>query len=240
MAESVPASSPDRQRRRRSATDRVGGRVASYRNERGLKVSELARLVGVSPSLISQIERGQSQPSVSTLFALAESLEVPVDAFFAEHDPNGPALAQVMEERADRLAGADENGPRPGADVRYVVRRADRAAIDIEGGVRWERLTPETLPNVDFLELVYAPGSESHPELYRHPGSEMVLVLSGRLDITVGFERYELHAGDSIHFPSTFPHRYVNPSDSEEARAVTVILHDGERNPAPGAEQRRP
>jgi transcriptional regulator with XRE-family HTH domain len=239
VAKSAPASTgPDRQRRRRSATDRVGARVASYRNERGLKVSELARLVGVSPSLISQIERGQSQPSVSTLFALAESLEVPVDAFFAEHDPNGPALTQVMEDR-DRLASTDDEGRRPGGDVRYVVRRDGRAAIDIEGGVRWERLTPETLPNVDFLELVYAPGSESNPELYRHPGSEMVLVLGGRLDITVGFERYELHAGDSIHFPSTFPHRYVNPTD-EEARAVTVILHDGERNPPASDEQRRP
>jgi mannose-6-phosphate isomerase-like protein (cupin superfamily) len=66
----------------------------------------------------------------------------------------------------------------------------------------------------------------------------MVLVLTGRLDIFVGFERYELGVGDSIHFPSTFPHRYINPGD-EEARAVTVILHDG-GSPPPDGEQRRP
>ena len=51
-------------------------------------------------------------------------------------------------------------------------------------------------------------------------------MLSGRFHIYVGFERYELDEGDSIHFPSSFPHRYVNPTD-EVARAVTVILHDG-------------
>jgi quercetin dioxygenase-like cupin family protein len=63
----------------------------------------------------------------------------------------------------------------------------------------------------------------------------MVLVLSGRFDIYVGFERYELTPGDSIHFPSTFPHRYVNPTD-EVSRAVTVILHDGKRQPPPQAD----
>jgi transcriptional regulator with XRE-family HTH domain len=195
-------------------------------------------MVGVSPSLISQIERGQSQPSVSTLFSLAEALAVPVDAFFAD-EAAGATAAEPAKPGGGRAAETAGRAEEQGADVRYVVRREGRAAIDIEGGVRWERLTPETLPDVDFLELVYPPGSESHSELYRHPGDEMVLVLSGRLDIIVGFERYELGAGDSIHFPSTFPHRYINPTD-EEARAVTVILHDGDRGAAADADQRRP
>jgi transcriptional regulator with XRE-family HTH domain len=183
----------------------LGRRVAAYRADRGLKVSELARRVGVSPSLISQIERQQSQPSVSTLFALAEALEVPVDAFFQEGRSGKPASA--------------------GGDGQYVVRRGERSTIDIEGGVRWERLTPLPLHGVDFLEIVYEPGTESHPQLYRHPGTEMVLVLDGRLDIYIGFQRNELFAGDSIHFPSSLPHRYVNPTD-KETRAVTVLLHD--------------
>jgi transcriptional regulator with XRE-family HTH domain len=236
MAKAATSEAPagERRKRRGDATDRVGGQVAAYRKERHLKVSELARAVGVSPSLISQIERGQSQPSVSTLFSLAEALDVPVDAFFAE-GADGNGTAADPSTRATEPADAS---PETGAGTRYVVRRDGRAVIDIEGGVHWERLTPETLADVEFLELVYAPGAESHSELYRHPGSEMVLVLSGRLDIFVGFERYELAVGDSIHFPSTFPHRYINPGD-EEARAVTVILHDG-ATPPPDGEQRRP
>src|SRR5262245_33701678 len=168
MAKAAQASETARKRKREPAAARVGERVAGYRNERQLKVSELARMVGVSPSLISQIERDQSQPSVSTLFALAEALEVPVDAFFAKDDENG---ASRPRSRATAPRDGAGDAERPDTDVRYVVRRDARAAIDIEGGVRWERLTAETLPDVDFLELVYAPGSESHSELYRHPGS---------------------------------------------------------------------
>ena len=58
--------------------------------------------------------------------------------------------------------------------------------------MRWERLTPTQLDDLEFMELVYAPGAESNSALYRHPGMEMVLVLEGRLTIFVGFDRYEL------------------------------------------------
>ena len=129
--------------------------------------------------------------------------------------------------------------PRQGGG-RYLVRKGNRAAIDIEGGVRWERLTRNTMDHLDFFELIYEPGAQSHPRQYTHPGTEMVLVMRGRLEITVGFERYLLDPGDSMDFPSTMPHRYVNPGE-ETAHAVTVIFYDcpdagdggpGRRHPA--------
>lgn len=206
----------------------ISVRLAAYRTQRGLKVSALAKQVGVSPSLISQIERGQSRPSVTTLFALAEALDVPVDAFFRDAAP--PANVRGITERPAASAPAP-SGPTPG---RYVVRRGDRSVIDIHGGVRWERLTASALDEVEFLELVYEPHAESHAALYRHPGMEMVLVLTGTMVIFVGFERYELGPGDSICFPSTQPHRYLNPTD-ETTRAVSVILFDGGRHGPPSA-----
>jgi mannose-6-phosphate isomerase-like protein (cupin superfamily) len=112
-----------------------------------------------------------------------------------------------------------------------VVRRGGRAVIDIEGGVRWERLTRTTLDHLDFFELRYAPGAQSHPRQYTHPGTEMVLVMTGALDITIGFDTYHLEPGDSIDFPSSMPHRYLNPG-THTTRAVSVILYDC---PAPGA-----
>jgi transcriptional regulator with XRE-family HTH domain len=195
-----------------------------------MRVAELAREVGVTPSLISQIERGQSRPSVSTLFALAQALGVPVDAFFREGgtdfragDRDGDSPAQSPGESAD----VEPPGlalPTP-SEGRYVVRRGTRAVIDIEGGVRWERLTPETLRHLDFFELVYAPGAESNPTLYSHPGTELLLITSGVLQITVGFDSYLLEPGDSMQFPSSMPHKYLNPA-AQTARAVTVILYD--------------
>jgi transcriptional regulator with XRE-family HTH domain len=219
--------------------DGIGECVAEQRRARGMKVSQLARLVGVSPSLISQIERGQSRPSVSTLFALAEALRVPIDAFFSRENVGSPA--EPFEPPVGSPAGEPDSDSEPdeppAGERRYLVRRDARAAIDIEGGVRWERLTPATLDHVEFMELVYGPGSQSHETLYRHPGSEMVLVTSGQLDIYVGFDHFRLKAGDSIHFPSSRPHRYVNAT-REIARAVTVILHD---DPPPSNQrQRRP
>jgi len=201
----------------------IGRRLAAHRGRRGMRVAELAREVGVTPSLISQIERGMSRPSVSTLFAIAQALDVPVDAFFREPPP--PAAAAAQPDAPPGRAGATA-GPAPAAaGGRYAVRRGGRAVIDIEGGVRWERLTRSTLDHLDFFELVYEPGAESHPRQYTHPGTEMVLVMSGCLEITIGFERYLLEPGDSIDFPSSMPHRYMNPS-AQTARAVTVILYD--------------
>jgi DNA-binding XRE family transcriptional regulator/quercetin dioxygenase-like cupin family protein len=202
----------------------IGRRLAAYRGQRGMRVAELAREVGVTPSLISQIERGLSRPSVSTLFAISQALDVPVDAFFREPQQPPGASARPGDAGGARPGGGPGQGPP--ADGRYVVRRGGRAVIDIEGGVRWERLTRSTLDHLDFFELVYEPGAESHPRQFTHPGTEMVLVMSGCLEITIGFERYQLEPGDSIDFPSSMPHRYVNPSSAETARAVTVILYD--------------
>lgn len=205
--------------------DGIGRRLAAHRARRGLRVADLARDVGVTPSLISQIERGQSRPSVSTLFALAEALRVPVDAFFRE----SPRPAAPILELTGSSPAPWAHDARPAGDAeaggRYLVRKGDRAAIDIEGGVRWERLTRNTMDHLDYFELIYEPGAQSHPRQYTHPGTEMVLVMRGRLEITVGFERYLLDPGDSMDFPSSMPHRYVNPGD-ETAHAVTVILYD--------------
>jgi transcriptional regulator with XRE-family HTH domain len=207
----VSDTASTRSSREPSATE-IGARLAAHRARRGMGVSALARAAGVSPSLISQIERGQTRPSVSTLFTLAEALGVAVDAFFRDR----------REPPRDPVAAA----PAPRRGHRHLVRRDERATIDIEGGVRWERLTPARLDHAEFLELAYAPGAESNPDPYRHPGTEMVLVLSGRLDIFVGADRHALEPGDSICFPSTTPHRYLNPT-GQTTRAVTLILPDG-------------
>src|SRR5215472_10721155 len=231
----MPPGGPEAPERAQAGGDLagdIGRRLAAHRGERGMRVAELAREVGVTPSLISQIERGLSRPSVSTLFAIAQALDVPVDAFFREPQPpeagaHAGGLSGPGGPRGPGEAGRSPDGPgqAPPADGRYVVRRGGRAVIDIEGGVRWERLTRTTLDHLDFFELVYEPGAESHPRQYTHPGTEMVLVMSGCLQITIGFERYRLEPGDSIDFPSSMPHRYVNPG-TETARAVTVILYD--------------
>jgi len=212
------------------ATRRIGEQLAHLRGERDLKISDLARRISVSPSLISQIERGQSRPSVTTLFALAQELKVPVDAFFETQAPPEPASGRAPG-RSGTAASAIHTGVWPDRDDgsesgRYLLKHGERPTVEIRGGVRWERLTRAALNDLEFMELVYQPGAESDPQLYRHPGLECVLVTENRLDITVGFEVNHVMAGDSIAFPSSLPHRYTNPTD-RVSRAVTAIVHDG-------------
>ena len=230
-SESSPAADPAV-----DATERIGERLAQLRAARNMKISDLARRISVSPSLISQIERGQSRPSVTTLFALAQQLEVPVDAFFEVQPAAGDAIvppaaaasrpgAAAQAHPADGPVWADSSVGGWDTSGGYLLRHDERPTVNIQGDVRWERLTRTALKDLEFLELVYQPGAESAPQLYRHPGLECVLVTENPLDITIGFDVHQVVAGDSIAFPSSLPHRYTNPTD-KVSRAVTVILRD--------------
>jgi mannose-6-phosphate isomerase-like protein (cupin superfamily) len=92
-------------------------------------------------------------------------------------------------------------------------------------GVTWERLTPGDDPWLDFLAVTYEPGSASCPpdDLMRHGGREYGHIVRGRMLVQVGFETYDLHQDDSIHFDSLTPHRLSNPFD-EPCEAVWVVV----------------
>jgi mannose-6-phosphate isomerase-like protein (cupin superfamily) len=121
--------------------------------------------------------------------------------------------------RASRPAGVDRGGAGP------VQRAAERRAIELESGVRWERLTAWNDTDIEFMEAIYEVGGASSPDgkLVRHSGREFGLVLSGTLNVTVGFEEHVLETGDSISFESTIPHRLHNEGD-EVVRAIWVTL----------------
>jgi transcriptional regulator with XRE-family HTH domain len=177
----------------------IGPRLKEERERAKISQRELARRTGVSPSLISQIESGQSKPSVSTLYALVNELDVSLDEVFAGHGADGH-----VEE------GGTGHIPEPEVDP--VVHPADRHVIDLASGVRWERLTSHQHEAVDFLHVVYDVGGSSSPDdkLMRHAGREYGYVISGTLNVQIGFVEQELGPGDSIAFDSTQPHRLWN------------------------------
>jgi mannose-6-phosphate isomerase-like protein (cupin superfamily) len=97
--------------------------------------------------------------------------------------------------------------------------------IRLATGVRWERMTSSPDPDVDFIWVVYDVGGSSSPDdsFIRHAGREYGLVVSGRLEVTVGFETTVLGPGDSISFDSTTPHRLRNAGD-EPVTGVWVVV----------------
>src|SRR5205807_6160816 len=95
--------------------------------------------------------------------------------------------------------------PRPAPTDKRAETPETRAAITLESGVRWERLTAERDPLVEFLYVVYPVGATSCPEdsLMRHGGKEYGYVIRGRLGVRIGFDEYELGPGASISFDSS-------------------------------------
>jgi transcriptional regulator with XRE-family HTH domain len=192
----------------------LGPRLRVARELRELSARELARRIGCSASLISQIERGVSVPSVGVLYSLATELDTSLDHLLFGAEPRRPT------------------GPAPGPDAPGIVapgivqRAIGRNIIDLASGVRWERLTPGADAMTDFLEVIYSPGGHSTDERrpLRHDGHEYGLVISGTLQANVGFESYELGPGDSIAFDSATPHEYLNKT-GEPVHAIWVVVH---------------
>ncbi len=203
-----PAREPPVERAAAAGPGPVGARIRGERERLGVSVRGLARQIGVSPSLVSQIERGRVMPSVGTLYAIANELGLSLDGLFGE----APA------HRATRDAAGSQASPAT------VQRRGTHTTIGLAGGVTWERLTagPDEL---DFLHVVYAVDGSSCPEdsLIRHGGREHGYVVSGRLGVRIGFDEHELGPGDSISFDSSSPHRLWAIGD-EPAHAIWVVL----------------
>ncbi len=186
---------------------KVGNRLRAERERRGISLRELARRVGVSPSLVSQIELDRVNPSVSTLYSLVTELGMTMSDVFGDGRPAERAAQQPRS--SDGLAERPET----------------RRVINLASGVRWERLTPHSDSDVEFLYVTYPIGAESCPEdaLMTHGGREYGYVTSGTLGVLVGFEEYELQPGGSIAFDSSSPHRLWTIGD-EPVNAVWVVI----------------
>jgi transcriptional regulator with XRE-family HTH domain len=196
---------------RAKASSGIGPRLRQARERKNMSVRGLARYVGVSPSLVSQIERGRVMPSVGTLYSIANELGLVVDDLFG-----GTQSKSKTRERSD--VAADLTDP--------VLHAAQRKSIRLADGVRWERLTPAPDKEVEFLLVVYDVGAESCPKdaLIRHGGNEYAYVIRGHLGIKIGFEEFELGPGDSIAFDAQMPHRLWTIG-KEPAEALWVVLN---------------
>lgn len=219
---SVTDTGPSKARLRKN--NELGPIIREKREQKGVSLRELARRINVSPSLISQVERGLAMPSVGTLFAIANDLGLVIDDVFNEKQPG-----QESPDRApsDAARGIEQSrGP--------VQRKHNRRKIRLRTGVHWERLTPTPDDELDFLYVTYEVGGASCEEgaLIRHGGKEYGCVLSGRLGVQIGFEEYELGPGDSLSFSAETPHRLWAIGD-EPVVAIFAILrrHGDQRSP---------
>lgn len=203
----------------------LGPRLKAIRMASQKSLREVARTLDVSPSFLSQIENGKSQPSVATLYSISRYLGVPVDTLFAAtfetSKSKNPSTAEVTSRTLiQRPADAwDEVGARVS-----LVAAQNRSVLNMESGVRWERLAATQEPDINFMEIIYEPGagSNTNGELIVHEGYEYGYALDGEVEITIGDSVLNLSKNQSIGFDSSIPHRFKNTS-SEPFRGIWFV-----------------
>jgi transcriptional regulator with XRE-family HTH domain len=191
----------------------LGGKIRLARIERGYGVRELARVLKCSASLISQIERDKANPSVNTLYSIANVLGISVDSMFDTSDAQLSARKAANDDVVDTSPEKPRATPRSLAKLGSTVQnKKSRLAINLDHGVRWELLTPTPEHNNEFMEVTYPVGSSSagNEEFVRHSGREYAVIIEGTLRAKIGTEDVVLGPGDSLAFDPTTPHRFWN------------------------------
>jgi len=179
-------------------------KLREIRKSKGLTLSQLARLVGLSPNYLSQIERGIANPSIGVLKKITNALGIQYMSLAEGKNaiPNG------LEEMR--------------GDVK-IVRLNKRKTLIYPGGLRRASLlTPDLQGKLEVIITVEEPALESNDEWYSHEGEEFGLVLEGCYEVTVNDETYFLNEGDSITFPSSLPHKMRNPG-KKPSKTLWVI-----------------
>lgn len=168
----------------------LGRNVRELRTAQGLTLAALASTVGISPSAISQIERGATEPSLGTLWNLGKALNASLFDFFSDQEE--PSVE--------------------------VTRARDRTLVQFDR-FRYEVVARSSGRLMDLFFLRVGPGDEPVREVTAHAGEECGVVLEGALDVLVGGQAYRLAEGDGIWFLSTQPHT-LRPVDGRESLSV--------------------
>lgn len=169
----------------------LGAKIKSIRLMRGLSQKELARLTGVTPSTISQVEKSLIYPSLPALFRIAESLSIEVSTLFKEH----------RSERDFLVYSADN-------------RSAISLPMHIKNGVSAELLLPPDVDApVESTLIRISPGKKLPRHFFVHKGAELGYLLSGRLEMTIENQLYEVNPGDTIYLQKEIPGSWYNTSE---------------------------
>ena len=172
----------------------IGARLKRIREQLALSQRQLARQSGVANATISQVESGKINPTVSMLKKILDGIPIGLGEFFS--DDRQPQERKFF--RADELIEIAEGG------VSYRQVGAHLASKSIQ-----------------LLKECYQPGAGTGRHELSHEGEECGIVLSGRLEVTVGEEVAVLGQGDAYYFKSNLPHQFRNVG-SEPCELITA------------------
>lgn len=173
----------------------VAERLRRLRKANGMSLRQLAEATGTSASFLSQLERGLTGASTSTLIR----------------------IANVYGTSISELFSGTETGQDP------VLRRAARPVLPVMNGQRKSLLSRRPLTQFETYLAEFEPGGSSGTEQYVHGDShEMLFVIRGQVQLDLGPDSHVLGEGDCIEYQSSVPHRVIN-TGTAEAEVLFVI-----------------
>ena len=177
----------------------IGPKLRELRDMLGLSLQQLSDRSDVSPAAIHKVEQGNMVPTITTLLKLAAALDRPV-SYFVDEEETSPSYVVYT----------------PAKDRKKVY--TSHTGIDLAGisGPYGQYFVASAIADV-------IPGASSGESPLRHPGEELIFMLSGTLEIQVGDQTVRLSTGDSVHFRTDREHRWSNPS-KKPAKAVWMAL----------------
>jgi transcriptional regulator with XRE-family HTH domain len=171
----------------------LGNRMLAMRQSRDWTLDRLADESGLSKAYLSRLEAGARQPSITALCAVAKALGVSIAALFEHPDETSACV---------------------------IVRKGSVPSKSVNG-LTYQPLSSSTKPfNLQPIEVTI-PAHRAGKQVYQHEGEEWLFVVEGRLQVSIGNERYTLDTGDSAHFDSRQPHR-LDAMDGRPARVLLV------------------
>jgi transcriptional regulator with XRE-family HTH domain len=176
-------------------TMKLARRIRAFRQSRRLSLRRLAEVSGASPSFLSQLERGLSGASVSMLMQIASALGISVADLFDEKSATGPK----------------------------IIGRNDRPTLPKQDGYRKALISQRPVRAFEAYVGEFDVGGTTGKRPYTHGDSqELMLVLRGEVEVTLGDEAYLLIEGDSIEYSTSIPHTTVNSGD-QPAEVLWII-----------------
>ncbi|SDN69664.1 Transcriptional regulator, contains XRE-family HTH domain [Paenibacillus sp. yr247] len=175
----------------------VGRKLLTIRKTRGLSLDQVAELTGVSKAMLGQIERGDSNPTISVLWKIVSGLQISFTSLIEEDEP------KITVVRSTDLSPFEEE------DGQYRAF----PVFPFHPQKSFEIYTVE-------MDLGCTHASEPHNEGVE----EYILMVEGKLQVSISQENYTLNVGDAIHFSADRPHTYTNVSD-KKAVYKTIIYY---------------
>lgn len=174
----------------------IGIAIKNIRKEKKLLLKDVANKCGISSSMLSQIEKGNANPSLNTIKTIANILEVPLFKFFIDSE-------------------SEHN------DI-FILKRENRKIITAKNIV-YELISPEVNTSIEFMKMTFnKKNAETSTRPIPHKGEEVALVLKGKVLLTIETLSKEMYEGDSVHIPSLKAHKWKNINNEESIVLFSV------------------